>query len=183
MIFPRQGGSTASLSSRRSVKASSNNERLDFICRSLTNHPLFSPLMKRSESIAAWMNGLEIAYLRADLLSRELMMNTDISTQFIVAPLMDAQKREGDDRCCFDNTTCVCLGSVNITFLWTSSAPFTQVPSYLTHIIHFLQLKYSRRERLRQLVITSCLSRRHQSRTKSRGFGSSGSSTATCNFR
>ena len=41
------------------------------------------------------MNGLEIAYLRADLLSRELMMNTDISTQFIVAPLMDPQKREG----------------------------------------------------------------------------------------
>lgn len=50
---------------------------------------------QRSESIAAWMNGLEIAYLRADLLSRELMLNTDISTQFIVAPLMDAQKREG----------------------------------------------------------------------------------------
>jgi uncharacterized protein YecE (DUF72 family) len=42
------------------------------------------------------MNGLEIAYIRADLLSRELMMNTDISTQFIVAPLMDAQKREGE---------------------------------------------------------------------------------------
>lgn len=41
------------------------------------------------------MNGLEIAYLRADLLSRELMMNTDISTQFIVAPLMDPQKKEG----------------------------------------------------------------------------------------
>lgn len=53
-----------------------------------------SPL-QRSESIAAWMNGLEIAYLRADLLSRELMMNTDISTQFIVAPLQDAQKKEG----------------------------------------------------------------------------------------
>ena len=41
------------------------------------------------------MNGLEIGYLRADLLSRELMLNTDISTQFIVAPLLDAQKREG----------------------------------------------------------------------------------------
>ena len=41
------------------------------------------------------MNGLEIAYLRADLLGRELMLNTDISTQFVVAPLMDAQKREG----------------------------------------------------------------------------------------
>jgi RNA-binding protein Tab2/Atab2 len=53
-------------------------------------------VLQRSESIAAWMNGLEIAYIRADLLSRELMMNTDISTQFIVAPLMDAQKREGE---------------------------------------------------------------------------------------
>ena len=52
--------------------------------------------LQRSESIAAWMNGLEIGYLRADLLSRELMLNTDISTQFIVAPLLDAQKREGN---------------------------------------------------------------------------------------
>ena len=43
------------------------------------------------------MNGLEIGYLRADLLSRELMLNTDISTQFIVAPLLDAQKREGNN--------------------------------------------------------------------------------------
>jgi hypothetical protein len=49
---------------------------------------------KRSESVAAWMSGLEIASLRADLLSRELILNTDISTQFIVAPLMDAQKKE-----------------------------------------------------------------------------------------
>jgi len=49
---------------------------------------------KRAESIAAWMNGLEIAYLKADLLGRELILNTDISTQFIVAPLMDAQKKE-----------------------------------------------------------------------------------------
>ena len=49
---------------------------------------------KRSESIAAWMSGLEIAYLRADLLGRELILETDISTQYIVAPLMDAQKRE-----------------------------------------------------------------------------------------
>lgn len=49
---------------------------------------------KRAESIAAWMNGLEIAFLKADLLGRELILNTDISTQFVVAPLMDAQKKE-----------------------------------------------------------------------------------------
>lgn len=49
---------------------------------------------KRAEAVAAWMNGLEIAHLRGDLLTRELMLNTDISTQFVVAPLLDAQKKE-----------------------------------------------------------------------------------------
>jgi hypothetical protein len=49
---------------------------------------------KRSDSVAAWMNGLEMSFLQANLLSRELMLNTDISTQFIVAPLMDQQKKE-----------------------------------------------------------------------------------------
>lgn len=49
---------------------------------------------KRAEAVAAWMNGLEMAHLQANLLSRELMLNTDISTQFIVAPLLDAQRRE-----------------------------------------------------------------------------------------
>ena len=49
---------------------------------------------KRAEAVASWMNGLEIASLRGDLLTRELMLNTDISTQFVVAPLLEAQKRE-----------------------------------------------------------------------------------------
>jgi hypothetical protein len=49
---------------------------------------------KRSESIAAWMSGLEITYLRADLLSRELMIHCDISTQYILAPILEAQKKE-----------------------------------------------------------------------------------------
>lgn len=49
---------------------------------------------KRAEAVAAWMNGLEIAHLRADLLTRELMLNTDISTQFVVAPLLEPQKKE-----------------------------------------------------------------------------------------
>ena len=50
---------------------------------------------KRADAIAAWMNGLEIGFLKAELLSRELILNTDINTQFVVAPLLDAQKKEG----------------------------------------------------------------------------------------
>ena len=42
-----------------------------------THTQLFS---KRSEAVAAWMSGLEISHLQANLLSRELMLNTDIST-------------------------------------------------------------------------------------------------------
>jgi hypothetical protein len=49
---------------------------------------------RRAEAVAAWMNGLEMSHLQANLLSRELMLNTDISTQYVVAPLMDAQRRE-----------------------------------------------------------------------------------------
>lgn len=49
---------------------------------------------KRADSVAAWMNGIEICSIKAELLSRELMINADITTQFIVAPLMDAQKKE-----------------------------------------------------------------------------------------
>ena len=49
---------------------------------------------KRADAVAAWMSGLELSYLKSDLISRELFLNTDISTQYIVAPLMDAQKRE-----------------------------------------------------------------------------------------
>lgn len=50
---------------------------------------------KRAESIAAWMTALEIAYIRADLITRELILNTDITTQYVLAPLSDAQKKEG----------------------------------------------------------------------------------------
>mmetsp|Transcript_31832 Transcript_31832/g.53712 ORF Transcript_31832/g.53712 Transcript_31832/m.53712 type:complete len:339 (+) Transcript_31832:80-1096(+) len=52
-------------------------------------------LSKRSQSIAAWMEGIEIGSLKADLLSRELILNTDINSQYVVAPLLDAQKKEG----------------------------------------------------------------------------------------
>lgn len=49
---------------------------------------------KRAEAVASWMCGLEIGNLKADLLSKELLLTTDISNQFIVAPLMEAQKKE-----------------------------------------------------------------------------------------
>eukprot|EP01036_Dinobryon_divergens_P025609 gene25609-34175_t len=49
---------------------------------------------KRAAAVAAWMNGLEIAFLKADLIGRELLVHTDIRTQLILAPLMDAQKKE-----------------------------------------------------------------------------------------
>lgn len=49
---------------------------------------------KRAAAVAAWMNGLEIATLRADLVGRELILNTDIRNQYVVVPLTDTQKKE-----------------------------------------------------------------------------------------
>jgi hypothetical protein len=49
---------------------------------------------KRASAVAAWMNGLEIAFLQADLLGRELLLHTDIRSQFILAPLSERQKQE-----------------------------------------------------------------------------------------
>lgn len=51
-------------------------------------------LSSRASSIAAWMDGLEISSVKADLLGKELLLNTDISSQFIIARLGDAQKKE-----------------------------------------------------------------------------------------
>lgn len=53
-------------------------------------------ISQRASSIAAWMNGLEIASVKADLLGRELILNTDINSQFVIAPLMDGQKKEAN---------------------------------------------------------------------------------------
>eukprot|EP00595_Chromulina_sp_UTEXLB2642_P000470 CAMPEP_0196761160 /NCGR_PEP_ID=MMETSP1095-20130614/313_1 /TAXON_ID=96789 ORGANISM="Chromulina nebulosa, Strain UTEXLB2642" /NCGR_SAMPLE_ID=MMETSP1095 /ASSEMBLY_ACC=CAM_ASM_000446 /LENGTH=292 /DNA_ID=CAMNT_0042110343 /DNA_START=95 /DNA_END=970 /DNA_ORIENTATION=- len=49
---------------------------------------------KRAEAIAAWMSGVEITFIRADLLTRELMIHSDISTQYILAGILDPQKKE-----------------------------------------------------------------------------------------
>ena len=49
---------------------------------------------KRADSVAAWMQALEIANIKADLLTRELIMNVDLNLQYVIAPLLDAQKKE-----------------------------------------------------------------------------------------
>lgn len=49
---------------------------------------------RRAEAVAAWMSGLEISHIKADLVGRELLLHTDINRQFVVAPLTEAQKRE-----------------------------------------------------------------------------------------
>ena len=49
---------------------------------------------RRADAVAAWMSGLEISHVKADLVSRELLLHTDISKQFVIAPLSEAQKRE-----------------------------------------------------------------------------------------
>lgn len=48
----------------------------------------------RAKSVAAWLNGMEISHMKAELVSRELLMHTGISSQFIVALLTDKQKKE-----------------------------------------------------------------------------------------
>jgi hypothetical protein len=49
---------------------------------------------QRGSNIAAWMNGLELSSIKCDLLGRQLLLNTGINTQYIVAPLTDSQKKE-----------------------------------------------------------------------------------------
>ena len=49
---------------------------------------------KRADSIAAWMDGFEISHVKADLLTRQLILNIDINSQYVIAPLLDVQKKE-----------------------------------------------------------------------------------------
>jgi len=49
---------------------------------------------QRADAVAAWMSGLEFSTIQADLLGRELVLNADINTQYVIAPLMEAQKKE-----------------------------------------------------------------------------------------
>jgi RNA-binding protein Tab2/Atab2 len=59
---------------------------------------------RRSLPLATWLSGLEVAYMKADLKRRELVMECGISTQYLVARVQDEQRAEAQVRCC-----CCCL--------------------------------------------------------------------------
>jgi hypothetical protein len=49
---------------------------------------------RRSAPLAQWMAGLELAYIKADLKRRELVLECGINTQFLAARVTDAQRAE-----------------------------------------------------------------------------------------
>ena len=51
--------------------------------------------MGTPEALAAWLAGTEVAGMTCDLRKRNLIMETDIDTQYLVARLNDAQREEG----------------------------------------------------------------------------------------
>ena len=52
-------------------------------------------MTKRAEALAAWLAGTEIASMSCDLRKRTMIMEADISTQYLVAKLDDKQRKEG----------------------------------------------------------------------------------------
>mmetsp|Transcript_33313 Transcript_33313/g.94791 ORF Transcript_33313/g.94791 Transcript_33313/m.94791 type:complete len:349 (-) Transcript_33313:34-1080(-) len=50
---------------------------------------------QRPEALAAWLAGTEVAGMTCDLRKRNLIMETDIDTQYLVARLNDIQREEG----------------------------------------------------------------------------------------
>jgi hypothetical protein len=52
-------------------------------------------LTQRPEGLAAWMAGTELSGLTCDLRKRNLVMETDIATQYLMARLNDVQRVEG----------------------------------------------------------------------------------------
>lgn len=52
-------------------------------------------LTQRPEALAAWLAGTEVAGLTCDLRKRNLIMETDIDTQYLMAKLNDVQREEG----------------------------------------------------------------------------------------
>mmetsp|Transcript_43763 Transcript_43763/g.127376 ORF Transcript_43763/g.127376 Transcript_43763/m.127376 type:complete len:343 (+) Transcript_43763:127-1155(+) len=50
---------------------------------------------QRPEALAAWLAGTELAGMTCDLRKRNLVMETDIDTQYLVARLNDVQREEG----------------------------------------------------------------------------------------
>ena len=51
-------------------------------------------LTSRAKALSSWLAGTEVAGLKADLRKRELVMETDIDNQFLMAKLNDEQRRE-----------------------------------------------------------------------------------------
>eukprot|EP01082_Thalassiosira_pseudonana_P015623 g14028.t1 g14028 contig9:993429-994564(-) len=51
-------------------------------------------LTPRAKALASWLAGTEVAGLKADLRKRELVMETDIDNQYLMAKLNDDQRRE-----------------------------------------------------------------------------------------
>jgi len=51
-------------------------------------------LTPRAKALASWLAGTEVAGLRADLRKRELVMETDIDNQYLMAKLDDDQRME-----------------------------------------------------------------------------------------
>ena len=52
-------------------------------------------LTQRPEPLAAWLAGTEVASMSADLRKRNLIMDTDIDTRYLMARLDDNQREEG----------------------------------------------------------------------------------------
>jgi hypothetical protein len=52
-------------------------------------------LTQRPEALAAWVAGTEVSALTCDLRKRNLIMETDIDTQYLMARLNDVQREEG----------------------------------------------------------------------------------------
>ncbi|KAL3916875.1 MAG: hypothetical protein SGARI_007857 [Bacillariaceae sp.] len=52
-------------------------------------------LTQRPEALAAWLAGTEVAALSCDLRKRNLIMETNIDTQYLMARLDDQQREEG----------------------------------------------------------------------------------------
>lgn len=51
-------------------------------------------LTSRARALASWLAGTEVAGVKADLRKRELVMETDIDNQYLMAKLNDDQRRE-----------------------------------------------------------------------------------------
>ena len=51
-------------------------------------------LTQRPEALAAWLAGTELASMSCDLRKRDLIMETDIDNQYLMAKLDDGQRRE-----------------------------------------------------------------------------------------